>query len=180
MNIIQRTYPNYFPKDFDPEIFDVQATFWHRSLANYSWAETLMAFEAWLNTHDRPPQLNQFKEHLLNMVKPESLMSPEKAWDVVSEAVRRFGSYNQDKAFATFTTPVIKAVKNIGGWQKICQTEIGQPWDFLRKNFLEVFKDYVTEEDNQFLLPPDTLRRIQDLREIEEQKRLDEPEDEAK
>jgi hypothetical protein len=177
--IIQKSYPNHF-KDFDSDTFDFQANIWQRSLSNFTSLESKMAFETWINTEKFPPTLAEFKELLVKTVKPSALMSPERAWDMVSEAVRRFGSHNQELAFKNFTDPIKKAVRNVGGWQKICQTELGQQWDFLRNNFMKTFKDFNTEEDNQFLLPPDTLRRIQEMREIEEQKRLDEPEDEAK
>ena len=177
MTIIQRSYTNHF-KDFDADTFEFQASVWQRSLEKFTSLEAKMAFETWINTQIFPPTLAEFKELLVKTIKPEALMSPERAWDIVSEAVRRFGSHNQEAAFKTFSEPIKKAVRNVGGWQKICQTELGKEWDWLRKNFMETFKDYNTEEDNQFLLPPDTLRRIQELRD-EEQKRLDEPDEDA-
>ena len=162
MIIIQKSYPNHF-KDFDPDTFEFQANVWQRSLSNFTSLEGKMGFEAWINTEKFPPTLAEFKELLVKTVKPDSLMSPEKAWDIVSEAVRRFGSYGQEKAFETFSEPIKRSVRSVGGWQKICQTELGQAWDFLRKNFMESFKEFSVEDNNQFLLPPDTLRRIKEL-----------------
>jgi hypothetical protein len=178
LTIIQKSYPTFF-KEFDSEVFDFQVTLWQRSLSEYTLLECKMAFEKWVNTQGYPPQLNQFKEAVVSTVKPNALMSPEKAWSIVTDAVRKFGWANQTKAFESFTEPIKRAVKSVGGWQKICQTELGQQWDFLRKNFMVSFEDYNTESSEQFLLPPDTLRRIQEIRQIEEQKKLDEPNEEA-
>jgi hypothetical protein len=176
--IIQKSYPNYF-KDFDADVFDFQASVWQRSLSNYTSVQAKMAFETWINTQGKPPQLNEFKELLVKTVNPTALMSSEKAWTIVTDAVRKFGWSNQTKAFETFTEPIKRAIKSVGGWQKICQTELGQQWDFLRKNFMESFDEFNTDTNEQFLLPPDTLRRIQELRQIEEQKKLDKPNEEA-
>ena len=174
MTIIQKSYPT-FHKEFDPEVFDFQVKLWQRSLSEYTLLECKMAFEKWVNTQDYPPQLNRFKETLVTTVKPNSIVSPEKAWEDVSDAVRRFGSYGQDKAFQSFSEPIKRAVRNIGGWQKICQTELGKEWDFLRKNFIESYKEFNTSESEQFLLPPDTLRRIQELQRLEEAKQIEGP-----
>lgn len=176
LTIIQKSYPT-FHKDFDPEVFDFQVKLWARSLADYTLLQCKMAFEKWVNTQGFPPQLNQFKETLVTTIKPNSIISPEKAWEAVSDAVKRFGSYGQEKAFQTFSEPTKRAVRNIGGWQKICETELGQKWDFLRKNFIETYKEFSTSETEQYLLPPDTLRRIQELQQKEEPKRLEDSED---
>ena len=179
LTIIQKSYPNFY-KDFDPEVFEFQSKTWSRSLSDYTLFECKLAFESWINTEGFPPQLNQFKETLVKTVRPNAIVSPEKAWEVVSDAVRKFGYYGQEKAFSTFSDPIKRAVRGVGGWQKICQTEIGQPWDFLKKNFVECYKEFNTETKEQYLLPPDTLRRINELRQIEdEQKKLEKPDESA-
>lgn len=137
--------------------------FWHRSLVDYSWAEVINALEYWVNTEEKPPNLAQFKPTLVKLTKPKAFISPERAWEAVDLAVRKFGSYNQEQAFATFSEPIKRAVRNVGGWQKICSTELGRDWDFLKKNFMDAFNDFDQEEREQELLPTSVLQRLNEL-----------------
>ena len=169
LTIIQRSYPNFF-KEFDSDAFEVQAKLWQRSLAEAEYRDVVNAFEYWLNTEKYPPTLAEFKPLVIRYKNPQSLISPEKAWMVVDSAVRRFGSYGQEQAFNTFSEPIKKAVRNIGGWQKVCQTELGRDWDFLKRNFIEAFKDFDQEAKEQELLPVQVFHRLQ---EINTQKQLE-------
>jgi hypothetical protein len=160
LNTIQRSYPNFF-KDFDHDAFEVQTKLWQRSLADAEYRDVVMAFEYWINTEKYPPSLAEFKPIVVKLGNPNALISPERAWELVSDAVRRFGSYGQEKAFQTFPEPVKRAVRAVGGWQKICATELGRDWDFLRKNFVDMFNDFGQEAREQVLLPESVLKRLQ-------------------
>jgi hypothetical protein len=162
LTIIQRSYPNHF-KDFDPESFEIQANLWQRSLAECEYRDVVHAFEIWINTEKFPPTLAEFKPIVAKFKNPQAFLSPERAWEAVDSAVRRFGSYGQEKAFATFSEPIKRAVRAVGGWQKICQTELGREWDFLRKNFIEAFQDFGQDAKEQELLPTAVLHRLEEM-----------------
>lgn len=169
LTIIQRSYPNHF-KDFDPDSFEVQVKLWQRSLADCEYRDVVNAFEVWINTEKFPPTLAEFKPIVVRFSNPNSIVSPEKAFEAVSEAVKRFGSYGQEKAFQTFSEPIKRSVRAVGGWQKICQTELGREWDFLKKNFIEAYNEFGQEAKEQVLLPNAVLKQLQ-LR-TESQKQL--------
>lgn len=171
MNAIQRSYPNFF-KEFDQESFEVQAKLWQRSLADYEYRDVIISFEYWINTEKFPPTLAEFKPLVVKLKNPQAIISPERAWEAVNSAVRKFGSYNQEKAFETFSDPIKRAVRNIGGWQKICSTELGRDWDFLKRNFIEAYNDFGQEAKAQELLPAQVLQKLQQLTE-QQQKRLE-------
>lgn len=173
MTIQEQLYPNFF-KVFDQERFEFQAKLWQRSLSNVSWSEAVTALEIWYNTQPKPPSLAEFKPLVSKNKNPQAFLSAENAWETVDKAVRKYGSYNQEKAFETFSEPIKRAVRNVGGWQKICATELGQSWDFLRKNFMESYQDFGSEEKEQHLLPPQILKRLQQL--TNEPKKLGEAE----
>ena len=159
---MSKAYPTYF-KDFNPEDFDVQAKLWQRSLTDHEYRDVVNAFEIWLNTEKYPPSLAEFKPVVARFKNPNAFLSPERAWELVTTAVRKYGSYNSERAFATFSEPIKRAVRNIGGWQRICQTELGREWDFLRKNFIEAYQDFGQESREQELLPASILHRLQEL-----------------
>lgn len=162
LNIIQRSYQNFF-KEFDSEAFEVQAKLWQRSLADCEYRDVAHAFEYWINTEKFPPTLAEFKPIVLKFKNPNSIISPERAWETVNSAVRKFGSYNQEKAFATFSDPIKRAVRAVGGWHKICATELGRDWDFLKRNFIDAYNDFGQEAKEQQLLPTQVLHRLQEM-----------------
>ena len=160
LTIIQQLYPTP-SKDFEQEAFEIKAKIWNRSLADYSYQDCALALEYWLNTEKFQPALVEFKKLVVSLDKRTNSLSAQRAWEIVDTAVRKFGSYNQDKAFETFTEPIKRAVRNIGGWQKICSTELGQSWDFLRKNFISVYEELEQDQQEQLLLPPQILKQLE-------------------
>lgn len=162
LTYIRKTYPNQF-KDFEPEDFEFQVTLWQRALAEFSAKESLAIFEYWANTEKFPPSLAEFKQLAAKAKNPAAFLSAEKAWETVDKAVRKFGWCNQDWAFKALQPNVIRAIKSIGGWQKICQTPIGQEWDFLKKNFKSAYDEWQEEIQDQALLPTNVLGRLQEM-----------------
>lgn len=158
----QKVYPNQ-AKDFDPETFDFQVTLWQRALAEFSAKECLAIFEYWVNKEKWPPTLAEFKELAARAKKPAAFLSAEKAWEAVDYAVRKFGWNNQEKALNSLKPNVVRAIRSIGGWQKICQTNLGQEWDFLKKNFKLAYDEWQEEVQDQALLPENLLARLQEM-----------------
>jgi hypothetical protein len=171
LTIIQRSYPNHF-KEFDPDTFRIQERMWSNAFYDYTYQECFTAFEIWFNTEIFPPVPANLKPILQKYISPNQEMTAEQAWEIVDRAVRKFGSYNQDKAFATFSDSIQRSVRSVGGWQKICATPLGREWDFLRKNFMESYKDFGQDKREQASLPSPVLKRLQ---EAVERKKLGQP-----
>jgi len=159
---MMNSYPMFF-KDFDAGNIEVQVNLWQRSLADCEYRDVVNAFEIWLNTEKYPPTLAEFKPVVIRFKNPGAFISPERAWETVTIAVRKYGSYNSERAFETFSEPIKRTIRNIGGWQKICQTELGREWDFLRKNFVEAYNDFGQDQREQELLPVSVLHRLQEV-----------------
>lgn len=174
MTIIQQLYPIH-SKDFEAEAFEMKAKLWNRSLADYSYQDCALALEYWINTEEFQPSLVKFKKLVVALDSRTNSFSAQKAWETVDMAVRKFGSYGQEKAFASFDESTKRAVRHVGGWQKICLTELGQSWDFLRKNFISAYEELSQDQQKQQLLPPQILERLEAMQ--EEQPKLEEPND---
>ena len=54
-------------------------------------------------------------------------------------------------------------MRAVGGWHKICSTELGRDWDFLKRNFTEAYTDFGQDVKEQQLLPTQVLHRLQDM-----------------
>lgn len=164
-----RFYPNHF-KDFDPETVEVQVKLWFRALTDYTLTEALTALEIWANEQKFPPTLAEFKPVIAKLRNPEVFMSAERAWESVLKAISRFGNPNEARAMEILNEPTKRAIRAVGGWQKICSTPYGRDWDFMRKNFMESYGDFNLDEQEQFLLPTNILKQLQ-----ERQKQLGQP-----
>jgi hypothetical protein len=164
---------SYDIKFFDEQAFEMQAKMWQRALVDVPLNEAATIFEIWVNTEERPPTLAAFKKLLAKNKNPELFQSAETAWETVDYAVRKYGWNNELKALETFSEPTKRAVRNIGGWQKICQTPLGNEWNFLRKDFINVYEDFSQNQKEEKLLPTQILRKIQQIQQ-NEQKRLNE------
>jgi hypothetical protein len=136
---------------------------WQNIFSDIEYQDLFTAFNIWFATEQFPPMPANLNELIKRHSSPECFISAEKAWEMVDLAVRKFGSYNQDKAEATFSDPIKRAVRNVGGWQKICQTELGQSWEFLRKNFISAYKEFNSENREQIMLPESILHRLQEM-----------------
>lgn len=165
LTAMQRLYPTFF-KDFNPETFEFQKKMWCNALYDYSFQECFTSLEIWFNTETFPPMPVQLKSILQKITKPKgATVTAEMGWETVDRAVRRYGSYGQEQAFNGFTEQIKRAVRYVGGWQKICSTELGKEWDFLRRNFIEAYNDFGQEAKEQELLPTPVLNRLQKIAE---------------
>ena len=162
MSIIQTSYKSHF-RDFDDENFKLQINMWQKIFENVSFEEAYTAFMAWISTETFPPMPANLNELIKKAKNPNVFLSAEKAWEIVDRAVRKFGWANSERAFETFPPNVVRAVKSIGGWQKICQTPLGQEWDFLKKNFRAAYDEWQEEDQEQALLPTNVLTRLQTM-----------------
>lgn len=136
---------------------------WNTVFKDLEKKDIFTAFAVWIATEKFPPSAAELNLIVRKNKSPESFLSPEIAWEQVTNAVRKFGWPNMERARASLSEPIWRAIQNIGGWEKICRTELGQPWDFLRKNFIQVFEDFTGNDQSQALLPINVWTKLQDM-----------------
>jgi hypothetical protein len=173
--MLKKLYPNSF-EEFDAEAFEMQVRMWERAFVDYSYRDCAIAFEKWFNLERKLPHPIDIKNILIKAKNPTAY-SPERAWEIVSTAVKNFGSHNQKAAFDTFSEAIKRGVHNVGGWQSICETPLGTKWDFLRKHFMESYVELDRDNREHEALPSPVLKRIQELAEQEAAKRLERPDE---
>jgi hypothetical protein len=146
----------------EEEVFQMLRELWQRSLAEFSYSDVMTAFEIWLNTGEPfPPTVVEMRRTVAKIKNPEMFVSAERMWEKVAAAVRKFGWCNEAKAMETLSDNAKRAIKNIGGWQKLCAAE-GKEWDFRRKDFLEIYGEFDQKSQNQKLIPQHVIQRIQE------------------
>jgi hypothetical protein len=162
--MIQEAYSNpNFKAEFEPEKFKLKVKSWSIVFKDVSVQDAFTAFGVWLSTENKFPQASDLNLIIRKNSSPESFVSPEIAWEQVTTAVRRFGWPNMERARQTLSEPIWRAIQNVGGWDKVCRTELGQPWDFLRKNFIQVFEDFGENQQSQALMSSGVWERLQQM-----------------
>jgi hypothetical protein len=162
--MIQESYSNHnFNTEFEPEKFKLKVKAWHIVFKDITLQDAFTAFGVWLATERKMPTAADLNLIVRKNKNPESFISPELAWEQVTDAVRKFGWCNMERARTYLSEPIWRAVQNVGGWQKICKTELGQPWDFLRKNFIQAFEDFGENQQSQASMPDNVWKKLQDL-----------------
>lgn len=79
---------------------------------------------------------------------PQSL-NAARAWGLVMEAIRSVGSYGSP-TFGSYA--IHKAIRAIGGWQKLCLTP-EKHLSFLQKDFERMFEEYSRDNSEDEYLP---------------------------
>jgi hypothetical protein len=162
--MIQKTYRNFFKGEFDPQSHEIEAKLWQGVFRDIPAQEVYAAFGSWASQQEFPPVPASLNKLIKKNRNPEAFISPEQAWDTVIRAVRNFGWCNELRAMQTLSEPVKRAIRNVGGWQKVCQTPDGREWDYLRKNFMESFTEFSSETKSHTLIPENVWNRLKDIR----------------
>ena len=141
----------------------MQVKAWTAVFKDLNNSDIVTSFVSWLSTEKFPPSAADLNLVVRKNKSPQSFVSPETAWEQVTVAVRRFGWPNMEQARSTLSEPIWRAIQNVGGWDKVCRTELGQSWDFLRKNFIQVFEDFGESKQSQALMPINVWTKLQDM-----------------
>lgn len=156
--MIKGNYPSYY-KDIDEVTSKLTIGMWHSALSDIS-AQTVFAIaQKYMLQNVYPPTIAQIREMVIKTLTPDSLTSPEEAWESVVLAVKKYGYYQQSEAFATFSEPIRRAVKAIG-WQNICQSEnIG----IERAHFIKMFNAFNQDNREEALFPKQIYDKLQQM-----------------
>lgn len=146
----------------------LQRAMWQKGFSDIDYEEIFTAFNIWLATEPFPPSFAELNKLVKRNKNPEAFITAESAWEQVSDAVRRYGWSNQERAMNKFTPNVRRAIQNIGGWQKLCASTLNE-WDFRRKDFINIYEEFETENQNKELIPTHILKRLQDQAQQREQ-----------
>lgn len=95
------------------------------------------------------PSIAELKEELNYINNPQLKLSADDEWLKVINAIKNYGIYKYDEAIKEMTPLTRKVIKQLGGWQTICQSTDG---DWLRKNFISIYNSSMGDIKEQCLL----------------------------
>ena len=127
---------------------DEEMTFWYMMLQDIDYKVAQNAALEHISTNTFPPSIAEIRklcaEHMQKPVLPF-----DEAWGVVQSAMRNYGFYNPQEAFATMDELTLSVVKNLG-WSRLCMSE-NPTAD--RANFREAYEAKAKRIQNNMQLP---------------------------
>lgn len=127
---------------------DAEMTFWYRMLQDIDYRVAENAALEYISTNVFPPSIAEIRKLCAErMAKP--VLPFDEAWGIVQSAMRSYGFYNPQEAFATMDELTLSVVKNLG-WSRLCQSE-NPTAD--RANFREAYEAKAKAMQNNMQLP---------------------------
>jgi hypothetical protein len=158
---IQMLYPFVY-KDYDDAMSNLAVDTWHSFFEEldvrvvFGVVSKIIA----INETRYPPTIAEILKEYQKAINPSAFISPEQAWVSVKNAIKKFGYYRESEALASLSANAEKAVKTIG-WRNLCMADDKQ-FDFMRKNFVESYKQVETDERHS-LVNPQGANRFMDI-----------------
>lgn len=95
---------------------------WHSMLEDEPAEMVAMALKKHAATNKWAPAIAEILETIGRIKYPETYIDPDEAWGMVMHAVRKFGYYHPEEAFASLPSIVASTVRTYG-WRDLCLSE---------------------------------------------------------
>lgn len=132
---------------------------WYRELSDIPYHVAEAALRKWVATNKWSPSIAEIRELTTTIQYGEQLTWGE-AWERALNAVRRYGSYNREKALDSLDPLTRKCVENIG-YLDLCKSENIM---VERAHFQKIFEVYSKRALVDKQLPPSLVQSIEHAR----------------
>lgn len=122
--------------------------FWFMMLQDIDYKVAENAIAEHICTNIYPPNIAEIRKLCADRMQ-KTVLPFDEAWGVVQKALRDYGFYNPEKAFATMDELTLSVVKNLG-WSRLCMSE-NPTAD--RANFREAYEAKAKKVQNNMQLP---------------------------
>lgn len=143
---------------------EMVVSLWETMLSDVDFEIAVMAVQKYMLESVYPPTVADIRSRVTDFTIPREKTGIE-AWGEVKEAIRKYGSYNEQKAMDSLRGPARKVVEHIG-FRTLCLSE-NEMAD--RAHFLKVYDTVAKREREDALLLPQmrsTLNQLQDNRKL--------------
>lgn len=135
IKILKISYPSYFRELQDDEIV-LMTQLWERKFKNYSLDQVSNAIDNLTSKSKYMPSISEILSEIIQMSTPQ--LNPYSEWENVLKAVRKYGTYGEEKALASLDEPTSTIARQLG-WYRLCTTE---RIEFEKIRFMEMFDYY--------------------------------------
>lgn len=117
---IKLAYPTRFQLDPDPKILKATVDLWHGLLSDLPDAAALNACRALVASSVHPPAISEIRSEALGVRLAKGRHEAGEAW---GEVVKAIGQVGRNKIPEWSSPAITMAVRAIGGWVRICNSE---------------------------------------------------------
>lgn len=101
---------------------EIVMEFWYESLKDIDYEVAQVGIQKLISTEEFYPNIAKIRKACASVTNQPSTDSTE-AWGLVQRAIRHYGYMNGNEALASLPSDVAMAVKYMGGWTAICESE---------------------------------------------------------
>ena len=163
-------YRNFYKDMKKEEAYDMIDT-WEMMFAEDDAKLVQLAIIKLIATESFPPDIAKIRDAMATITQGEQMTAGE-AWQLVTEAISKFGWPRSDEATASLPPIVQEAVRNMGGIMELCRSEnvIAD-----RAHFIKIFEILAKREKDNAQLPNNLkleLKKARESYQIEHNKNL--------
>lgn len=123
---------------YNKEITKDQVEVWYGFFRDTPLNDFRKACARVIETDEFMPSIARMRKELALITTPQLQGDANGAWESVLVAIRKHGYYNADEGMKSLDPVTQRAVKLLGGFQRVCTSEDG---DWLRKNFVQLYEE---------------------------------------
>lgn len=144
----------YFPKD---NLFPNKQSvdLWYRILNDIDYKTAELFLQKWVATNKWPPTIADIREGCADITHGE-MQDWGKAWEQVEKAIRYFGMYREDEAYASMDEITEEVTRRLG-FKEICMSENIQ---VDRANFRMIYEQVIQRKKTDRQVKPDVQKLI--------------------
>ena len=132
---------------------------WYHMLKDLTYEQVSTASYKYMATGKFPPTIAEIREAALQATHPDAEKSWSDGWEQLMKAIRRFGYYQQEEAFASMDD-ITKTVARRLGWKELCMSENIMAD---RANFRMAYEQEQNKAKEKAVLPEGLQRQIETM-----------------
>lgn len=137
IKLLKISYPSYF-RELEKDDVSLMAQLWEKKFKNYTLDQVSNAIDNLTSKSKYMPSISEILSEITLNTTPQLKLNPYSEWENVLKAVRKYGTYGEEKALASLGEPTSTIVRQMG-WYNICTSEA---IEWKRKQFEEMFEYY--------------------------------------
>jgi hypothetical protein len=145
----------YYPKDGLMQNEQAMGL-WHNQLSDIDYKTAELFLQKWVATNKWSPTIADIREGCANITQGE-MQDWGKAWEQVEKAIRYYGMYREDEAYASMDEITQEVTRRLG-FKEICMSENIQ---LDRANFRMIYEQVLQRKKADRQVNPSVRKLIQ-------------------
>lgn len=137
IKLLKISYPSYF-RELEKDDVSLMAQLWEKKFGRYTLEQVSQAIDNLTSKSKYMPSISEILSEIIQLNAPQLKLNPYGEWESVIKAIRKYGTYGEDKALQSLEEPTSTIARQLG-WYRLCTTE---RIEFEKIRFMEMFDYY--------------------------------------